>query len=256
MILTKIEHTETAENLLKSTFYLASKLDKKFGAVCFLSDVEQIDVKKEEIVSLLKKLNLPTENIYILPEKEISLIDFCEKEEVSFLLIQLQDYSRKNIQRELNACRELRIPYLFFKNEFEVLNIKRILVSVSFLMEDYEKAQFASAFGRFCNADVTLLQANDYGSKAATTIEKMKLLFDKFSFKYQVEKAEKDSFKLDKEALQKAEQENFDILIISASREYGLDDVIFGPNELHLIKKSSVPLLVVNPRSDLYTLCD
>ena len=127
---------------------------------------------------------------------------------------------------------------------------------VGFLMEEYEKAQFASAFGRFCGAEITLIQANDYGSKAATTVEKMKDLFDKFSLKYRVEKGEKDSFKLDNEAILKAQIEKYDIVIVSASREYGLDDVIFGPKEQHLIRKSSVPLLMVNPRGDLYALCD
>lgn len=256
MILTKIEHIETAENILKSAYYLAEKLDKTFGAVCFVADSALIDSKKSEITSLLEKLQLPAENIFAVSEKEITLGELCERKEASFLLLQLPDDSRKSVQKGLNACRELRIPYLFFKNDFQELHLKKVLTAVGFLVEEYEKAQFASAFGRFCDAEITLLQANDYGSKAATTVEKMIALFDKFSLKYLVEKAQKDSFKVDKEAAAKAEKENFDLLIISASREYGLDDVIFGPTELHIIRKSSIPLLVVNPRDDLYTLCD
>ena len=105
MILTKIEHTETAENLLKSTFYLASRLGKKFGAVCFLSDVEQIDVKKEEIVSLLKKLNLPTENIYILPEKEKTVDILCQQSETKqyasfFLSVKQEVKQRCQLQQD------------------------------------------------------------------------------------------------------------------------------------------------------------
>lgn len=251
MIIAKIENINSAENMLKSAFYLSSKLDKKFGVVCFLPDIQQI-----EIHSLLNKLNLPTENIFILSETETSLVDFCEREEVLFLFIQQENISRKSIQKGLNDCRELRIPYLFFKNEFDVLDIQKVIVPVGFLVEEYEKAQFASAFGRFCNAEIILLQANDYGTKAATTIEKMKSLFDKFTFKYSVEKAQKDSFKVDNEAIYKAQNESCDIIIISASREYGLDDIIFGSKELQIIKKTTVPVLIVNPREDLYTLCD
>ena len=251
MITVIIENINTAENMLKSAFYLSSKLDKKLGVVCFLPDIQQV-----EIYSLLDKLNLPTENIFILSEKETSLVDFCEKEEVSFLFIQQENISRKSIQKVLNNCRELRIPYLFFKTDFDVLDLKKVLVPVGFLVEEYEKAQFASAFGRFCNAEIILLQANDYGTKAATTIEKMKSLFDKFTLKYTVEKAQKDSFKVDNEAIQKAQNEILDVVIISASREYGLDDIIFGSKELQLIKKTTVPVLIVNPREDLYTLCD
>lgn len=84
----------------------------------------------------------------------------------------------------------------------------------------------------------------------------MKQIFDKFDYTYKVEKAKADSFKLDKESVQKAEVENYGLLILSASRDYGLDDIVFGPKELHLVRKSRVPILLVNPRGDLYTLCD
>ena len=256
MIIAKIEHIHSAENILKSTFYLSSKLDKKFGVLIFLLKDQNTESVEREINILLAKLNLSTENIFILSENEISLVEFCEHNEVSFLLMQLEKSSRKLIQKGLNNCRELRIPYLFFKNEFDTFDIKKALVPVGFLVEEYEKAQFASAFGRFCNAEITILQANDYGTKAAVTVSKMKTLFDKFSLKYFVEKARKDSFKLDSEAMIKAQNDKFDILIISASREYGLDDVFFGSKELHIIKKSLIPILTVNPREDLYTLCD
>jgi hypothetical protein len=45
------------------------------------------------------------------------------------------------------------------------------------------------------------------------------------------------------------------MLIISASRDYGLDDIFFGPKELKVIRQSPVPVMVINPRKDLYTLC-
>ena len=127
---------------------------------------------------------------------------------------------------------------------------------VSFLEEEVEKAQFASAFGRFCGSEVALLQANDYGSKAARNVERMKELFIKFSFTFSIRKAKKDSFKVDMESVQLAERENYGLLIASASREYGLDDIIFGPKERHMVKKSVKPVLLVNPRGDLYALCD
>jgi len=100
------------------------------------------------------------------------------------------------------------------------------------------------------------LLLGDYGSKAATTTDKMKTILDKFQLPYTVEKAQSDSFKIDREAIEKAVEMGGGLVIISASRDYGLDDILFGPKELHLIRKSPVPLLLVNPRSDLYALCD
>lgn len=256
MIVAKIENIHSAENILRSTYYLSSALDKKFGVVCFVSDNQLVDGVKAEITTYLTRINLPVDNVFVLNEKEGSLVDFCEQEEVSFLILQMLEDSRKTLQKGLNHCRDLRIPYLFFKNDFGVFDFKKVLLPVGFLVEEYEKAQFASAFGRFCNAEISILQANDYGTKATVTVNKMCTLFDKFSLRYSVEKGKKDSFKLDKEAVEKAIAEKYDILIISASREYGLDDLIFGPNELQVVKKSTIPVLIINPREDLYTLCD
>ena len=84
----------------------------------------------------------------------------------------------------------------------------------------------------------------------------MKELFDKFDFKYTLDKGTKDSFKVEAESIQVAEKEHAGIIIVSASRDYGLDDLLFGPKEYHVVKKSSVPVLLVNPRGDLYALCD
>ena len=185
-----------------------------------------------------------------------TLAEICEQLEVSFLFMQLADKHPNSIQKYLNACRDLRIPYLIYKDSFPALNLEKVLVPVTFLEEEYEKAQFASAFGRFCGSEIHVLLANDYGSKAKTTAGKMTQLFDKFKLNYILEKAEKDSFKVEKEAIAKAENENFGIVLLSASRDYGLDDILFGPKEQHLVKKSDVPVLLVNPRGDLYALCD
>ncbi len=181
---------------------------------------------------------------------------YCEQNEVSFLFIQLIENRARKIQQLLNACRELRIPYMLYKNSFEKLLTEKILLPVNFLEEELKKAQFASAFGRFCNSEIHILQANDYGTKAATNVVRMQELFNKFDLKVQVEKAKDDSFKVDKEAVNKAIELKAGLIIVTASREYGLDDIFFGPREQHLIRKSFIPLLIVNPRADLYALCD
>jgi len=136
----------------------------------------------------------------------------------------------------LNACRDLRIPYLLYKDDFQELHLDKVILPVNFLEEEVEKAQFAAAFGRFCGSEIVMLLANDYGSKAGTNAERMQQLFDKFEFKYSFGKGLKDSFGIDKEAVQKAENENAGIVIVTASRDYGLDDVLFGPKEQHLVK--------------------
>ncbi|HLP04447.1 MAG TPA: hypothetical protein VK152_03360, partial [Paludibacter sp.] len=84
----------------------------------------------------------------------------------------------------------------------------------------------------------------------------VKDLFDLFDFKYTLDKAAKDSFRVEMEAVDMADYERAGLAIVSASRDYGLDDMLFGPKEFHVIKRSRVPVLLVNPRGDLYALCD
>jgi nucleotide-binding universal stress UspA family protein len=225
MILSLIKDKNTSQALEESASQLAISLGKEYAVASLDSTIKQLSA-------------------------------YCEENDVSFLLIQLTENKPRKIQQLLNACRDLRIPYLLFKNSFEELQKEKILLPVNFLEEEVEKAQFASAFGRFCNSKIYMLQANDYGTKAANNVARMQELFEKFNLNVQVEKAKSDSFKVDKEAVNKAIELKVGLIIITASRDYGLDDILFGPREQHLIRKSSVPLLIVNPRADLYALCD
>jgi nucleotide-binding universal stress UspA family protein len=109
--------------------------------------------------------------------------------------------------------------------------------------------------GRFLNAEILLMPANDYGSRAKNNADSIKTLLEKFGLSYQMVEAKKDSFKVEIEAAKKAEELAADMILISSSRDYGIDDIIFGPKELSVIKKSKVPVMIINPRKDLYTLC-
>lgn len=180
----------------------------------------------------------------------------CESQAADLLFLLLPNKARL-IQKYLNVCRSLRVPYVFVTDQMtEDIHFQRILLPVGFLEEEIGKAQFASAFGRFCHSEILLLQANDYGSRAQIHLGKIRTILDKFGLSYEVIKARKDSFKLENEAAERAEEFQADLLIMSASRDYGLDDVLFGPKERHVICRSSVPVMLLNPRKDLYTLCD
>ena len=251
MILVHIQQIETAKVLLRSASTLATQLIKTFGVLSFVDADELIAAREDELKALL-----PDTQITVRNSKTNILSAVCEELDASFLFIQLPNGHTKSIRNLLNDCRDLRIPYLFYKDSFSELDLKKVILPIGFLEEELEKAQFAAAFGRFCNSEIRMLLANDYGSKAATNADRMKQLFDKFDFRYTLDKATKDSFKVEAESIQVAEKEQAGMIIVSASRDYGLDDILFGPKEYHVVKKSSVPVLLVNPRGDLYALCD
>lgn len=252
MILSLIQNLKQSEHILSGAYHLSRQLGKPFA----VGALAGTDITNSDLNGLIEKYQIQADKILENTVEYEDIAEICETEEISFLFLPLTQLKNKAISRLLKSCRDLRIPYLLYRKEYGKLDLKHVIVPVNFLEEEIEKAQFAAAFGRFSGSQILLLQANDYGSKAAITVARMKELFDKFTFPYQIVQAAGDSFKVDKEAVQKAGQDDLGLILISASREYGLDDIIFGPKELHLIRKSTKPVLLINPRGDLYALCD
>ena len=256
MVLTYIDNLSSSHQLLKSASELALQLGKNFSVLSFVKSENQTDEQSNIISEQLKYLNITEAKVMVENGTINNLSEIAENKEVSFLFLQLSEISKRKIRFFLSACRDLRIPYILYKDEFKVLKMNEVLVPVNYLEEEVEKAQFGAAFGRFCDSTVRLLVAKDYGSKADKNAEKIVEIFNKFNFNFSVEKGKSDSFKIDKEAVATAGHRNAGLIIVSASREYGLDDILFGPKELHLIKRSDCPILLINPRADLYALCD
>lgn len=248
MVLVQIQQLSSSKVLLQNAAKLAVQLGKSFGVLT-------VTENNSELETLLGKCKIVDYQIFVKDNSK-SLLEHCEAEEASFLFIQMPNSQSNSIRRTLKDCRDLRIPYVLHKDIYAPLDTNKVLLPVGFLEEELEKAQFAAAFGRFCGSEVVMLPANDYGSKAASNATKMKDLFDKFDFSYKIEKATKNSFKVEMEAVMLAQNKQAGLVIVSASRDYGLDDILFGPKEQHVIGKSTVPVLIVNPRADLYALCD
>jgi len=174
---------------------------------------------------------------------------------------------KRTIQRYLNECREERRPYVFVTNTMRVKTLRRLLVPVSMLEEETYKAEICTYIARKTGAHIILLQANDYGSHARQNVnrivthikkvnERLASESDSGPISYEIVLARKDSFGLTREASERQRDFQHDLLILTASRDYGLDDILFGPPERKAIQQALVPVMLVNPRDDLFSLCD
>lgn len=184
-------------------------------------------------------------------------------------LIECANNSR-TIQQHLNDCREERRPYVFVTNTMTVKPLRRLLVPVSMLEEETYKAEICTYLARKTGAHIILLQANDYGSHARQNVnrivthikavnerlQKSDVSDQKSEITYEVCMARKDSFSLVREASERQRDFQHDLLVLTASRDYGLDDILFGPPERKAIQRALVPVMLVNPREDLFSLCD
>ena len=193
------------------------------------------------------------------------------------------DGTRRNIQQVLDACREERRPYVVIKeqgtksqeprqisNNSDSVDINldswflspesRILVPISMLEEEVYKAEICTYLARKTGAHLILLRARDYGSKAKQNTQRIITHIHSIAertgknISYEVQVATRDSFSFHRDF--HSEEWKHDLLLLTASREYGLDDWLFGPPELYAIRKSEVPVMLINPREDLFSLCD
>lgn len=179
--------------------------------------------------------------------------DVVEQLDASLLVVELTN--KLSVQTYLDAFRALRIPYLFVRAG-QKPNFEKVALPISFLIEDKEKGPFAAAFGRFFKSQLVIFQPKDYGTKALQNIDAIKTLLDSFQLHYEVRKASKDSNGVEREAANWAASGEAGLVLVSASREYGLDDLLFGSKERKMITRTNVPIMLINPRGDLYTLCD
>jgi nucleotide-binding universal stress UspA family protein len=170
--------------------------------------------------------------------------------------------NRCEIQHALDECREERRPYVFITNTMHIKPLHRLLVPVTMLEEEVYKAEICTYLARKTGAHIILLKAHDYGSHAQQNVNRIvthiKGVMERaeVEISYEVVEARKDSFSLIREASERQRDFQHDLLILTASRDYGLDDILFGPPERHAIRRALVPVMLVNPREDLFSLCD
>ena len=178
------------------------------------------------------------------------------------------DGSRRGVQRVLDACREERRPYVITTPlTYSLSPLTSILVPVTMLEEEVYKAEICTYLARKTGAHLILLRANDYGSKAKRNTQRIITHIQTIAERtgetitYEERVAKGDSFHIHKElhtytSLPFREGTGVGLILLTASREYGLDDWLFGPPEHYVIRHSQVPVMLVNPRADLFSLCD
>ena len=175
------------------------------------------------------------------------------------------DGSRRGVQQVLDACREERRPYLITTPLTSNLSpLTSILVPITMLEEEVYKAEICTYLARKTGAHLILLRANDYGSKAIKNTQRIITHIQTIAERtgetitYEERVAKGDSFHIHKELhlIASLPDSPIALTLLTASREYGLDDWLFGPPEQYVICHSPVPVMLVNPRADLFSLCD
>ena len=205
------------------------------------------------------------------------VLDACREERRPYLVIKEQRTKSKDISPTTDQTNQNSLDSWFLTPG------SSILVPVTMLEEEVYKAEICTYLARKTGAHLILLRANDYGSKAKQNTQRIITHIQTIAERtgeaitYEERVAKGDSFHIHKEIVgdqairllsdrapqnatnvsgNSAEAMGRGLVLLTASREYGLDDWLFGPPEQYVIRHSQVPVMLVNPRADLFSLCD
>ncbi len=250
------------QNAYQCALEFAQGFEKNLSFMVVLNSTNQSDIESMEASwqAKINDLQLTTSvplSMYVVNTQIPEFIVMTERTETPMLFFEIAKKTLFNNPNQLfKELKELRIPFVFTKNN-QVLKPKlsNILVPIGFLSEEKEKAPYSCNMGRYLGSEIIIYQAKDYGSKTPKNVESVKKLYDQFSLSYSVVQANSDSFGVEKEAAKVAEKLGVGMILVSTSRDYGLDDLLFGSKELHSFKHASCPVMFINPRPDLYVLC-
>ena len=205
------------------------------------------------------------------------VLDACREERRPYLVIKEQGTKSKDISLTTDQTNQKSFDSWF------LVPGSSILVPITMLEEEVYKAEICTYLARKTGAHLILLRANDYGSKAIKNTQRIITHIQTIAERtgetitYEECVAKGDSFHIHKEIVgdqvirllgdrapqnatsdseNPAEAMRWGLILLTASREYGLDDWLFGPPEQYVIRHSQVPVMLVNPRADLFSLCD
>ncbi len=185
--------------------------------------------------------------------------------EAASVIMTMEKNSRIRFYKDVQFIKEtkqFKMPFLMVHSqEPHPEQSKIIYLPIGFRKEEKEKLVWASYFGRFNHSKIVLLKAKESDSTARARVQAhilfAKKLFDQFNLDYDIIASTKNSFGITKEALQFAHYEKKGIVMICTTKHYGPEEEIIGPPELKFIKnREQVPVFCVNPRQDLYVLCE
>lgn len=243
--------------------YIASFLEKE---LCLFSLVEKKKQNKTEVLDRLSEVaktiksqtNQLVVSTLVLKGTLAQNAERITNKYDSVILI----LNRDQLSKKLKALQESTIPFLFVEGKTsDLISYKEVILPVDYRKEMKETSLWASYLGRFNNAVVHVVGANEKNKGNQLRIKKNLLFIRKFlkSLKvfHTIEEGLANSWKIQFEALNKSLQNKGDVLIILGSKHITAFDLLIGLPEKKIIKQAGrLPVLCINPVKDLNILCD
>ena len=138
---------------------------------------------------------------------------------------------------------------------------QQIALTVDFHRESKEKYVWASYYARFGNSKIHVLyqdyKDNGLHTKWYNNMLFLHKLYTNLGIGFAPHPVNGNSASVDMDALPYMAQHQINLLVTVTTKEKDFFDNIFGAAENKIIKnQQKIPILFLNPREDLYVLCD
>lgn len=205
-------------------------------------------------------------NVYVFKEKIHNVINrFYEKINGIICVCGLNE--KKNNKYFFSAMslvsdyRNLRIPLLIVNEQLPKKSMfSNMILPIDFNRESKEKAVWAGYISTLNKSTVTIV-IRDYkdqyfSASLRNNIALIQKLYNNLGVNYSIVREKNISVSIEKYAVEYAGLNDGDLLVITATKEIAVDDLLFGLAEKKIIiNKYKLPVLLVNPRDDLYIPC-
>jgi hypothetical protein len=220
-----------------------------------------------KIAGQLQQESHLTVNAYVMKGKVPGIIEsIIERINAIVVVAGLNTINRKvtdyfTPSRLVADYRTLRIPLLVVQNKMPDAKVfDHIILPVDFNRESKEKASWAGYLGKLNKSFITVTHT-DYrdgflGVQLRNNLMLVKKLFTTLGTPNEFHKAEKVRYGIDRYSVAYAKMRKAGMIIITTTKEWGIDDYILGPVEKRIIcNEDQLPVMMINPRDDLFVPC-
>ncbi|MCU4176021.1 hypothetical protein [Carboxylicivirga sp. N1Y90] len=270
-VLVLVRRNDNDDLVIEQGLALSEALNQNIAIIAIIPDQssqEASDAIVDYLQDLKDQLRLKTRSSITTIVKQGRIMpvlsSLSDELEAASIVMEMPQESKLKFYKDvqlMKQSRQFKMPFLMVRPNTKAPNYNTIYIPISFRKEEKEKFIWASYFGRFNNSDIVLIPAHEKDVTARNIIKNHLLfaqnLLTKLNLSYKIIPGCYNSLSIAREATELAAANKNGIVLICSTKHYGPDQEIVGPPELKAIKnREQVPVLCINPRKDLYVLCE
>jgi nucleotide-binding universal stress UspA family protein len=215
--------------------------------------------------NIISKHNLLV-NVYVFQGEVNELINkFYEKINAIAVIAGLNSVKKKThyftAGKLVTDYRNIRVPLIVVHDIMPRKTMySHIILPLDFNRESKEKSAWAGHISTLNKSKVKILirayKDAYFAASLRNNLVLVKKLYKNLEVDYDIVKEPDITVDIDKYAVEYAWLNNADLLVIMATKDIAVDDLLLGLREKKIIdNKYKLPVMLINPRDDLYLPC-